>query len=66
MQESLARHLDKSALQMGGFLRGFDDPSIHVEATAEFISSFRKVLEFTMLHQEDVRIVPLESGSKNP
>ena len=51
MEESLARQLDNLALQMGGFLRGFEDQHIHVGSAASFISEFRKVLEYPMIHQ---------------
>jgi len=47
---TLDKHLDSVATRMGGFLRGFGDPRVHVGSTARFHAEFRKVMAFPALH----------------
>jgi predicted RNA-binding Zn-ribbon protein involved in translation (DUF1610 family) len=48
--KSLDKHLDSVAERMGGFLRGFDDPRVHLGSTARFNGEFRKVLALPAIH----------------
>jgi len=49
--ETLERHLDAVAGRMGGFLRGFYDPRVHVGSKAGFILEFRKIMDLPALGQ---------------
>jgi ribosomal protein L37AE/L43A len=49
--EALEQYLDTVAVQMGAFLRGFDNPRIHVGSKAGFIREFRKVMDLPALGQ---------------
>jgi ribosomal protein L37AE/L43A len=49
--EALERHLDAVAARMGAFLRGYDDPRIHVGSKAGFILEFRKIMDLPALGQ---------------
>jgi hypothetical protein len=47
---SLDKHLDSVATRMGGFLRGFDDPRVHLGSTGRFNAEFRKVMGLPAVH----------------
>src|ERR1022692_2165992 len=49
MTELLNRHLEQIALRMGGFLRGFDDPAVHVGTRGQFVRAFRRLLELPLI-----------------
>ena len=49
MTELLNRHLEQVALRMGGFLRGFDDPAVHVGTRGQFVRAFRRLLELPLI-----------------
>jgi hypothetical protein len=49
--EALERHLDAIAVRVGGFLRGFNDPRIHVGSMPGFILEFRKIMDLPALGQ---------------
>ena len=51
MMGACARLLDAVAVRMGGYLRGFDDPHIHVGSRVGFILEFRKIMDFPALSQ---------------
>ena len=44
-------YLDAIAARMGRYLRGFDDPRIHLGSPGRFASQFRKVMELPALHR---------------
>jgi len=48
--ESLDQHLDAVARRMGGFLRGFDDPRLHVGSADLFVKEFKIVMDCPALH----------------
>jgi len=51
--ELLDAHLDRVSLEMGCFLRGFEDAAIHVGSSALFVQQFRQVLEIPALRDPD-------------
>jgi hypothetical protein len=53
MRELLDRHLDDVAIQMGGFLRGFENSSIHLGTKTQFAREFRRVLREPLLRTFD-------------
>ncbi len=53
MDELLQRHLDAIARQMGGLLRGFDDPSVHVGTPELFARQFDILLRLPLLRGPD-------------
>jgi len=53
LNEQLDRHLKAVAGTMGGFLRGFDNPRVHVGSADLFVKEFRKVLDHPALHLPD-------------
>lgn len=54
MKSMLDSNLDSLAIRMGGFLRGFNDPSVHLGSSARFAVEFRKILELPELHSTGI------------
>jgi hypothetical protein len=50
VRDALDRHLDALATRMGGFLRGFDNPRVHLGSAARFAVEFRKITCYPALH----------------
>jgi len=50
LEEVLSKHLDGICRRMGGFLRGFGDPRIHLSPVSGFITEFRKIMNLAVLH----------------
>jgi hypothetical protein len=53
MRELLDRHIGRIALGMGRFLRGFEDPAVHVGTPLQFCREFRKALELPILRDPE-------------
>jgi hypothetical protein len=50
MQPPLEKHLNDVAGRMGGFLRGFRDPRVHLGSTERFAAQFRILMECPLFH----------------
>jgi hypothetical protein len=55
LEELLSKHLDEVAMCMGRFLRGFDDPAIHLGTASSFVAEFRKIMGIQILRQPGER-----------
>ena len=50
MEPSLEKHLNDLAGRMGSFLRGFEDPRVHLGSPARFAAQFRTVMDCPAFH----------------
>ena len=48
--ETLDRHLDAVATRMGGFLREFGNPRVHLGSAARFSAEFRRLMALPAIH----------------
>jgi hypothetical protein len=64
MSELLDRHLEDVAIQMGGYLRGFNDSAIHLGTPAQFAREFRRVLDEPILHASGDKAISYAQASE--